>query len=146
MVCIWVKPLSGTLVANASFDYTGIGDTVNTAARLEGANRYLGTRICVSEAIAERCADIPFRPVGKLILKGRRTALPCFEPSTETTMSSPWMQAYLEAFEKLEGGHSTTLELFQNAARLNGDDGPTRFYINRLKEGIIDTTVTLWEK
>ncbi len=140
------EAIVGNFGGKRFFDYTGIGDTVNTAARLEGANRYLGTRICVSEAIAERCADVPFRPVGKLILKGRRTALPCFEPSSEATMSSPWMTAYLEAYEKLEAGNSNTMTLFQNAARLNGDDGPTRFYINRLKEGIIDTTVTLWEK
>jgi adenylate cyclase len=36
------------------FDYTAYGDTINVAARLEGANRQLGTRICVSATLAGR--------------------------------------------------------------------------------------------
>src|ERR1700712_1848765 len=35
------------------FDYTAHGDTINTAARLEVANKVLGTRICVSASVAE---------------------------------------------------------------------------------------------
>ena len=30
-----------------SFEDTAYGDTINTAARLEAANKHLGTRICV---------------------------------------------------------------------------------------------------
>ena len=83
------------------FDYTGIGDTVNIAARLESANRHLGTRICVSESIAERCPDFFFRPLGKLVLKGRNTAVTCLQPCTSETWSSPWMEKYLEAYRLL---------------------------------------------
>ena len=38
------------------FDYTAYGDTINTAARLEAANKHLGTRICVSAAAADSLA------------------------------------------------------------------------------------------
>ena len=34
--------------------YTAHGDCVNTAARLEGANRYLGTRVCMSRGSRAR--------------------------------------------------------------------------------------------
>ena len=34
------------------FDYTAYGDTINVAARLEAANKQLGTRICVSAILA----------------------------------------------------------------------------------------------
>src|ERR1700733_14284272 len=36
------------------FDYTAYGDTVNVAARLEAANKQLGTRVCVSATLAAR--------------------------------------------------------------------------------------------
>ena len=36
------------------FDYTAYGDTINVAARLEAANKQLGTRICVSATLADK--------------------------------------------------------------------------------------------
>jgi class 3 adenylate cyclase len=35
------------------FDYTAYGGTINTAARLEAANKFLGTHICVSATVAD---------------------------------------------------------------------------------------------
>ena len=46
------------------FDYTAYGDTINVAARLEAANKQLGTRICVSAALAARSRGVP-RPTGR---------------------------------------------------------------------------------
>jgi adenylate cyclase len=48
----------------------GRGDTINTGARLEAANKELGTRICVSAA--ERAPEFDGRPVGDLLLKAKR--------------------------------------------------------------------------
>src|SRR6516225_109144 len=52
------------------FDYTAYGDTINTAARLEAANKALGTRILVSADTAERVEGFRGRPVGDLMLRG----------------------------------------------------------------------------
>ena len=53
------------------FDYTAYGDTVNVAARLEAANKQLGTRICVSATLAARVEEFRGRPMGDLILRGK---------------------------------------------------------------------------
>ena len=56
------------------FDYTAYGDTINVAARLEAANKQLGTRICVSATLAAKVEDFRGRPVGDLLLRGRTDA------------------------------------------------------------------------
>ena len=45
--------LVGNFGGSRFFDYTAYGDTINTAARLETANKFLGTRICVSATVAD---------------------------------------------------------------------------------------------
>src|SRR5512139_939582 len=62
------------------FDYTAYGDTINIAARLEAANKQLGTRICVSANLATKVKGFQGRPVGDLLLRGRSEALRAFEP------------------------------------------------------------------
>ena len=51
--------LVGNFGGSRFFDYTAYGDTINTAARLEAANKFLGTRICVSAAVAGGYREIP---------------------------------------------------------------------------------------
>ena len=39
--------MAGNCGGDRLFDYTAYGDTINTAARLEKANKQLDTRVCV---------------------------------------------------------------------------------------------------
>ena len=57
--------------------YTAHGDCVNTAARLEGANRYLGTRVCISAEVARHSPEQSFVPIGRFVLKGRSQEIEC---------------------------------------------------------------------
>lgn len=55
-------------------DYTAIGDTVNTAARLEG--KALGGQVVISENLRQRLADrIITEPLGEMALKGKAEPL-----------------------------------------------------------------------
>ena len=72
--------LVGNFGGSRFFDYTAYGDTINTAARLEAANKHLGTRICVSAAVADGAENFRGRPVGDLVLRGRSEPLRAYEP------------------------------------------------------------------
>src|SRR6185436_5883778 len=61
----------GNFGGSRFFEYTAYGDTINVAARLEAANKELGTTICVSGDVASRAEGFVARPIGDLILKGR---------------------------------------------------------------------------
>jgi adenylate cyclase len=95
----------GNFGGQTIFDYRALGDPVNTAARLESANKQLGTLLCVSGATLSACAPCPARPVGRLVLKGKTEALPVFEPVTDTDASERAPLApYETAFEALREG------------------------------------------
>ncbi len=72
--------LVGNFGGSRFFDYTAYGDTINTAARLEAANKFLGTRICVSAAVADATENFRGRPVGDIVLRGRSEPLRAYEP------------------------------------------------------------------
>ena len=80
--------LVGNFGGGRLFDYTAYGDTVNTASRLEAANKRLGTRICVSAAVVEGVPGFQGRPVGDLMLRGRSEPLRAFEPLANGSFDS----------------------------------------------------------
>ena len=61
-------------------NYTTIGGAVNFAARLQEANKLLGTRILVGEATRQQAGDVfRFRALEPIRLRGRLCAEPVFE-------------------------------------------------------------------
>ena len=97
----------GNFGGSRRFDYTAHGDAINTAARLESANKALGTRICVSRATAEKVSAIRFLPVGTLMLKGKSQGVEVFAPDPEAAESHAWSADYLDAFARMSLGDET---------------------------------------
>jgi adenylate cyclase len=123
------------------FDYTAYGDTINIAARLEAANKPLGSRICVSKALATRMETFRGRPVGDLLLRGRSTTLRAFEPLSEDQFNRPATKSYLEAFAKLEAEDSGALAAFAAYVGQQPDDPLANFHLKRLLNGARGTRI-----
>ncbi len=70
----------GDVGGKRKLDYTAHGTAINTAARLEAANKELGTTICIGPVAAARLAPGTVRSVGKLMIRGRSETLEVFEP------------------------------------------------------------------
>ncbi|WP_027525496.1 adenylate/guanylate cyclase domain-containing protein [Bradyrhizobium sp. Ec3.3] len=127
--------LVGNFGGSRFFDYTAYGDTINTAARLEAANKYLGTRICVSATIAKGASNFRGRPVGDLMLRGRSEPLRAFEPLPPARFETPLTTQYSEAFAKLEAGDVAAMPAFAALVGMHADDALAGFHLKRLLNG-----------
>src|SRR5580704_11557806 len=125
------------------FDYTAYGDTVNVAARLEAANKQLGTRICVSATLAAKVQGFEGRPVGDLILRGKTEALRAFEPLRAEQYADPTTKSYLEAFAKLEAGDPGAMAAFAAHVGKHADDQLASFHLKRLLNGASGTQIVM---
>ena len=127
----WVGNFGGSRF----FDYTAYGDTINTAARLEAANKVLGTRICVSATVADATEKFRGRPVGDLMLRGRSEPLRAYEPLSATAFKGPTTTQYSDAFAKLEAGDAAAMPAFAALVGLHADDALAGFHLRRLLNG-----------
>ena len=125
------------------FDYTAYGDTINTAARLETANKQLGTAICVSAAVAARSEDFAGRPVGDLMLRGRSEAIRAFEPLRADRQGDALTDEYRRAFGLLEAGDPGAITAFAALVGRAPQDRLATFHLKRLLNGASGTRIEL---
>ena len=69
----------GNFGGTSRMQYTALGDSMNTAARLESANKALGTTLLVSDSVVARTNLDVFRAMGRIVLRGRATPITVFE-------------------------------------------------------------------
>ena len=125
------------------FDYTAYGDTINVAARLEAANKQLGTRICVSATLADKVDGFCGRPIGNLVLRGKTEALRAYEPLTAAQYEAPSTKSYLDAFAKLESGESGAMAAFASLVGSQPHDQLASFHLKRLLNGAAGIRITM---
>ncbi len=135
--------LVGNFGGGRFFDYTAYGDTLSIAARLEQANKQLGTRICVSDSVVQRITGFRGRPVGYVTLRGRREALIAHEPLTQERHADPLTSEYCAAYAKAEACDAAALSAFAALLGRDSNDGLVTFHLRRLLAGATGIAVTL---
>ncbi|MGE5894703.1 MAG: CHASE2 domain-containing protein [bacterium] len=124
----------GNIGAMDHYEYRPVGDIVNTAARIEGLNKYLGTRILVTEEMAQDVDGILMRDMGRFLLYGKSKPVVVYEllcrKEEETSESGELCRHFLEAlaaFQNREWDEAS--QRFGDIIRDYNDDGPSHFYL-----------------
>ncbi len=126
------RAVVGNFGGTRRFDYTAHGDAINTAARLEAANKALGTRICVARSTCDKVSGVAFRPIGTLMLKGKSVGVEVFEP---TERPAAELSAYREAFERLVIGEAGAAEDLLGLHEAHPDDPILALHACRIQSG-----------
>ena len=141
------EAIVGNFGGSRFFDYTGVGDTVNTAARLEGANKYLGTRLLVSDHVVRDDPDHAFRPAACLRLKGRDGDVVCHSPINGADKEGAWLADYRAGYAALDAGRDDeAAAAFDRVLAAAPGDALSRFHRERLRRGETGTLVVLQDK
>lgn len=134
------EALAGNLGSADRFDYTLIGDAVNFASRLEGANKYTGTSILLSDDTARQLhGKFLLRSLGAFTVKGKVQSAIIHELLGDDPLARPsWLddfQAGLDAWNRADFEAAKRCFHSVIAAR-GGSDGPSAFYLSRLKDAV----------
>jgi class 3 adenylate cyclase len=128
------------------YEYKALGDAVNTAARLEGLNKYFGTRILITQQTRDASPEIPCRKVGGVIVKGKSEPIHVYEPLTGARATDENTQLYLAAFELMKAKDPAALAAFEDLCKRYPDDALAEYHLDRLKEGETGEVFAMAEK
>ena len=138
----WGRVTLTMVGSQTHYEYRAVGDTANTATRIQELNKKLGTRVLVSEPALEGVNAFLLREVGYFLLRGKTLPIRAFEliglRESADAKDLELCERFAGALALLRTGASAAaLQAFRNLAARFPDDGPAAFYVRALESGTV---------
>jgi class 3 adenylate cyclase len=128
----------GSVGARDRMDFTSIGDTVNLAARLEGANKAYGSKTIITEAVMTRVEGrFLCRELDYIAVKGKNEPVRIFEILQAIPEVHPRLKKIKDQFEaglaayRIRDWDKALVEFKKNVDEFN--DNPSAVFIDRVE-------------
>ena len=124
----------GSVGARHHFEYRAVGDVVNTANRIQAANKKLGTRVLLSSEVVEGLDDFLIRPFGDFMLVGKSSPVSLAELVTykhAATREQLWLcEIFANAMYAYQSGNwQQACAVFTEILKVFPEDGPANLFL-----------------
>jgi len=114
------EAIVGNFGGERRIQYTALGAAMNTAARLEAANKSLKTSVIASRDFAERSGLDWWRPMGTVIVRGRSQPIDLFEAAPDFPAKD--REDLAKAVALIEKDRASAIALIAGIAARHGSD------------------------
>jgi len=121
------------------FVYSIVGDCANTASRIEGLNKHVGSQILATASAIDGIDGLLLRPIGQFVFVGKTEVLPIFEilslTSEATRQQAELCERFASGIELFLGSDwKTASKTFKSILKTFPHDGPSRFYATQCQQ------------
>lgn len=121
----------GNFGGDTRIQYTALGDSMNTAARLEAANKPLDSNVSASREFIEKSNPDWWVPMGRIVLRGRARPVDIYHPRPDLPEED--REALAEIAQLSDSKHDVAVQSLDALIARHPDDKALRNYATRIR-------------